>query len=269
MGYNPSSVPTCPRCGTPFPLTERACRNCGLTQEVAQDPSWRSAAASPVSGAPQDNTYNAQQPYGQPAPAPSRDPFEHARRGQSYQDYPPPSYADYAPPPPKRSFWRSAGGISLVIFLLLMVVGVSAFGIYYYPQLCSAQQRNDLRVDIPLPCGITFLDHLDRSASGTTGPGSAEWVYSVDGQSPAQITSFYQDRLTHNGWTLPSTIQDPADNELAACQNPTVALINSTQKPHQEGALTFNPPSGGSLLLIILAPEKNLVSQIQLACGTT
>ena len=154
-----------------------------------------------------------------------------------------------------------------MIFLLLMVVGVSAFAIYYYPQLCSAQQRNNLRLDIPLPCGVTFLNHLDRSASGTTGPGSEESVYSVDGQTPAQITTFYQDKLTNTGWTLPAAIEDPADFELAACQSPTVALINSTQQPHSEGGLTFDPPSGGSLLLIILAPEKNLLSQVQQACG--
>src|SRR5215472_6783457 len=65
MGYD-ASAPPCPRCGTPFPLTGRFCPGCGLTQEVAQDPFWRSSAAAPASndGAAQ-NRYNAnaQQPY--------------------------------------------------------------------------------------------------------------------------------------------------------------------------------------------------------------
>jgi hypothetical protein len=196
--------------------------------------------------------------------APASDPFGYAQNSQDFQG--PPEYVSGQKP--KRSFWRSAGGLSLIAFLVLMVVGVSAFAIYYYPMLCSAQERNDLRNDLPLPCGITFIRHLDRSASGTTGPGSEEWVYKVDGQSPAQITSFYQDKLISRGWTLPTAIQAASENHLAACQGQIVALINSTDKPATEGDFTFQPPAGGSLLLIILAPTKNLIQQVQEACAS-
>lgn len=281
MGYD-ASAPPCPRCGTPFPLTGRFCRNCGLTQEVAQDPDWRASAATPASNynAAHD-VYNAnaqqpynpagQQPYGPPAQqpppgGPPGDPFARSRKGKSYQAAP---LGYFDSPPPKRSFWRSFGGVSLIVFLLLMVVGVSAFGIYYYPQLCSAQQRNDLPQNIPLPCGITFLDHLDRSASGTTGPGSQEWAYTVDGQSPAQVATFYQNNLPGAGWKLPSSIQSPENNAIAACQGQTVALIRGQQGAVAEGGLTFTSPPKGSVLLIILAPLKNLASQIQQGCNLT
>lgn len=267
MGYQ-ASDPPCPRCGTPFPLTARVCRSCGLTQEVAQDPFWRSSAAAPGADyAPQGQAYPAQQPYSPPAQQPASDPFARSRRVQSYQAYPV-GYAD-EPPPKKGSFWRSLGGLSLIALLLLMVVGVSAFAIYYYPSLCSVQQRNDLPQDLPLPCGITFLDHLDRSASGTTGPGSEEWVYSVDGQSPAQIITFYHDRLTASqyGWTLPSALQSPENNALAACKGQTAALINGSTTTNPDDNIA--PPPGASLLIIILAPLKNLAPQVQQACALT
>jgi hypothetical protein len=281
MAYDPSSPP-CPRCGTPFPATSRFCRSCGLTQEVAQDPAWRSTTSAPVSDSQaQGNLYAGSQPYApvaqspaygpagqQPYAAPPDDPFARARNNPSYQAVPL-GYADE--PPPKRSFWRSFWGLSAIALLLLMVVGVSAFGIYFYPSLCSVQQRQSLPTDVPLPCGITYLNHLDRSASGTTGPGSQEWVYSVDGQNPAQIISFYQAKLTTSpyGWTLPSAIQSPENNALAACKGSLVALINGSQQERQEGDFTFDPPPGGSLLLIIEAPLKNLSPQIQQACALT
>jgi hypothetical protein len=275
MAYDPSAPP-CPRCGTPFPLTARVCRNCGLTQEVAQDPFWRSAAYG--SGNQPDDLYNVQQPYGPaaqppyqpavqpPAVAPTSDPFARARRDQSYQGYAA-SYAPAGGPPPKRSFWRSFGGLSLIAFLLLMVVGVSAFGIYYYPMLCSAQQRNNLPSDIPLPCGITFQDHLNRSASGTTGPGSEEWVYSVDSQTPAQIFSFYQNNLPGNGWKLPAVLQNAGKSETAACQGQTAALIAGRTDTNPDDNIA--PPPGSSLLIIILAPLRNLASEVQQACAGT
>ncbi len=279
MGYD-ASAPPCPRCGTPFPLTARACQSCGLTQEVAQDPLWRASAAAPASNVPAQNAtsgaYQAQppytpagqQPYGppaqQPPPGPPGAPYAGSRQGKSVQAAP---LGYFDEPPPKRSFWRSFTGVSLIIFLLLMVVGVSAFGIYFYPQLCSAQQRNGLPQDIPLPCGVTFQAHLDRSASGTTGPGSLEWAYTVDGQSPAQIATFYQNNLPGDGWTLPSSIQDPQDHAIAACQGQTVALIRGQQGTVPEGNFTFTAPPGGSVLLIITAPLKNLTSQIQQGCN--
>lgn len=261
MRRDTSSAPPCPRCGAPFPNKASVCPNCGLTQEVAQDPFWRSSAPIPTSDfQAQDQSYSTQRSSGPPP----GDPFAHARRSQPYPAYSL-GYADAAPP--KRSFWRSLWVLSVVVFLLLLVVGVSAFAIFFYPSLCSAQQRNNLEQDIPLPCGLTFLNHLDRSASGTTGPGSQEWVYSLDGQTPAQVISFYQSKLPNEGWTLPAAIQDTANNALAACKGQTVALIHSTNQAAQEAAFTFQPPPGGSLLLIILAPLKNLAPQIQQACA--
>ncbi len=271
---NAASAPPCPRCGTPFPVTARFCRSCGLTQEVAQDPVWRASAVVPVPDVqPQGQPYApaAQQPYApaeqQFSVAPPGDPFVRSRRGQSYQDYAPLGYADE--PPPKRSFWRSLWGVMVMVFLLLMVGGVAAFGIYYYPSLCSVQQRKTLPQDLPLPCGITYLDHLDRSASGTTGPGSEEWVYSVQDQKPDQIISFYQARLigSQYGWTLPAAIQNVEDHQLAACKGDTVVLITSTDKRYTEdSAHVYEPPDGGSLLLFIRAFLKNLAPQIQQAC---
>ncbi|HLW02842.1 MAG TPA: zinc ribbon domain-containing protein [Ktedonobacterales bacterium] len=294
MGYD-ASAPPCPRCGTPFPLTGRFCPGCGLTQEVAQDPLWRASASIPaVNDGAAQNIYNAnaqqlygpagtrpydpagqqpyvpagQQPYGPPAQQPPAgtpdDPFARSRKGKSYEAAP---LGYFDEPPPKRSFWRSAGGVSLIVLLLLMVVGASAFGIYFYPQLCSSGARNNLPTNIPLPCGITFQDHLDRSASGTTGPGSQEWVYTADGQSPAQLATFYQNNLPSHGWKLPASIQDPTNNAIAACQGQTVALIRGQQGTVSEGSFTFTSPSGGSVLLIILAPLKNLASQIQQGCN--
>src|SRR6185437_16441755 len=80
MGYD-ASAPPCPRCGTPFPLTGRFCRKCGLTQEVAQDPDWRASAATPAPQyTPAYDTYNAnaQQPYNpagqQPYAPPAQQP---------------------------------------------------------------------------------------------------------------------------------------------------------------------------------------------------
>ncbi len=265
MGYD-ASAPPCPRCGTPFPTKARFCRSCGLTQEVAHDPIWRASAALPASDYQQQgNLYAAQAP----SAAPPDDPFARARRGQAYQGYQA-GYADYDDaPPPKRPFWRSLWGLTVIAFLLLLVVGASAFAIYYYPSLCSVQQRKSLRQDIPLPCGITYLNHLDRSASGTTGPGSEEWVYSVDDQTPAQIIAFYQQRLPTSdyGWKLPAAVQDVESHALAACKGETVALIRGTDQTAQEDPFTFEPPPGGSLLLIILAPRKNLAPQIQQACA--
>lgn len=254
-----TSAPPCPRCGAPFPNRASVCPNCGLTQEVAQDPFWRSSAPIPTSDyQAQDRSYSTQRSSGPP------DPFAHARRSQPYQAYSV-GYADE--PLPKRSFLRSLWVLAVVAFLLLLVVGVSAFAIFFYPALCSAQQRNNLEQDIPLPCGITFLSHLDRSASDTTGPGSQEWVYGVDGQKPAQIISFYQSKLPNDGWALPSAIQGLDNNALAACKGQTAALIRSTDQTAQETAdFIFQPPPGGSLLLIIVAPLKNLIPQIQRAC---
>jgi hypothetical protein len=228
---------------------------------VAQDPFWRSSVAA--GNQPQSQSNAAQQPYGA-APQPG-DPFAHARRGQSYQAYSA-GYADE--PPPKRPFWRSLWALMVVFFLLLLVVGVSAFAIFYYPSLCAVQQRNELRQDIPLPCGITFLKHLDRSASGTTGPGSEEWVYTVDSQTPAQIATFYQQRLTNSeyGWTLPSAVQGTESDAVLGCKASTVTLIRGSQQSVKEGEFVFDPPARGSLLLIILAPLKNLAPQIQQAC---
>ncbi len=270
MGYDPSAPP-CPRCGTLMPASARFCRNCGLTQEVAQDMLWRSSAPYGVVQPP-DNGYaeplaDDEPPYaappGAPQYAPPADPFARSRRGPAQSAYP---AVGFDPPPPKRHFWRSFWGLSVVGFLLLLVVGVGAFAMYFYPQLCSAQQRNNLRDDLPLPCGITFIDHLDRSASGTTGPGSEEWVYSVDGTSPAQIASFYQQNLPGKGWTLPASVQSSENNAVLACKAPTVALIHGSQQTNlDDGA---SPPQGGSLLIIILAPVKNLSPQIQQACAS-
>lgn len=266
MGY-PPSVPLCPRCGTPFPITEPRCRNCGLTQEVAQDPFWRSGANPAAGNQQQANAYQGQQPYGAGArpPAPAIDPFEHARRAQTYE---PPAY-NYAASakPPRRSFWRSLAGFSLIAFLLLMVVGVSAFAIYYYPMLCSAQQRNNLRSDIPLPCGITFEDHLNRSASGTTGPGSEEWVYTVDSQTPAQIKTFYQGKLPNNGWSIPPAAQNNPGfpDALLACKASDLAIITGSTQTNPDDNVT--PPQGSSLLIIILLPVKNAPADLRQALG--
>jgi hypothetical protein len=227
---------------------------------VAQDPFWRSSAV-PASGyPPQGDSFSTQQASGGPA----SDPFARARYGQGNQGYQA-SYADQKLP--KRSFWRSLGGLSLIIFLLLLVVGVSAFAIYFYPTLCSVGSRNGLRNDIPLPCGITFQDHLNRSASGTTGAGSEEWVYSVDGQTPAQLKSFYQANLPSNGWAIPPAAQNSqvSSGALLACKAPTLAIIAGSQDTNPDDNIA--PPPGSSLLIIILVPVKNAPPDLQQALG--
>jgi hypothetical protein len=261
MGYDPSVQP-CPRCGVPLPATARFCRNCGLTQEVAQDAFWRTSAPYPGSADQSPDDFSTQQ-----APSgPPNGPFAHARRGSPYPPYP--SYAS-EPPPVKRSFWRSLWGITVIGLLLVMVLGVSAVAIYFYPSLCSVQQRNGLRSDIPLPCGITFEDHLDRSASGTTGPGSEEWVYSVDGTNPAQLKSFYQGKLPDNGWAIPPAAQNSQDfpNGLLACKAPTLAIITGSQDTNPDDNVA--PPPGASLLIIILMPTKNLSADLQQQLGAS
>jgi len=227
---------------------------------------WRSSA--PYSAGQPPGASSVDSPgdaYAQPpSMPPASDPFARARRSAAPPSYP---VSGYDPPPPRRHFWRSFWGLSVVGCLLLVVVGVSAFAIYFYPTLCSAQQRNNLRDDLPLPCGITFIDHLNRSASGTTGPGSEEWVYSVDGTSPAQIRSFYQDNLPGKGWAVPPNAQNSQDfpNALLACKAPTLAVITGSQQTNPDDRAT--PPTGGSLLIIILVPVKNLPTDIQQTLG--
>ena len=184
---------------------------------------------------------------------------------------------------PQRTFWTSAWSILVVICLLLMVISVSGIAIFYYSSICSLGERNQLRGDIPLPCGTTFQDHLDRSKSGTTGKGSEEWVYTVDGTTPAQIRDFYMQQLPANGWTIPDAAQKvptlQAGNGVLACKGGAIVVIAGIAGPTQTAppksptptaTPIVNPDDGvpapfkGSLLDIIIIPGKNL-SQSTLA----
>ncbi len=178
---------------------------------------------------------------------------------------------------PQRTFWTSAWSILVIVCLLLMVLSVSGIAIFYYSSICSLGERNQLRGDIPLPCGTTFQDHLDRSKSGTTGKGSEEWVYTVDGTTPAQIKNFYMQQLPANGWTLPAAAQAvpslQAGDGVLACKGGTVVVISGIAGPTQTAPATSPTPTatpivdpddgvpaplGGSLLNIIIVPGKNL-----------
>ncbi len=268
-------VQPCPRCGTMLPATARFCRNCGLTLTTAD------VFSRPPDLASSGPTYQASVAPGYQASQAAYGPLETRWPEQEvYRDVPGVGqyrgaratyarYAGYEPDEqPRRSFWRSLWGYLTIGFLLLLVVGVSAFGIYFYPSLCSVRERNGLRDDVPLPCGITFQGHLDRSNS-TTGPGSQEWVYTVDNSTPAQIKSFYQEKLPAQGWVMPTlanqTRVDP--DGVGVCKDSVALLVHGTQQPTQEGDFSFSPPPRGSLLLIFVVPFKNLPDDYQQAFG--
>jgi hypothetical protein len=273
-----SATQLCPRCGVALPASARFCRNCGLTLTASMDavsPPPLSPTYAPAYTPPADPAANrwsaqgaAQANYQPPNPAYANPPIgSYASYNAPVDDYP--AYDD-EPEKPKRAFWRSFRGCLVISFLLLLVLGVSAFGIYFYPSLCSVGARSGLQSDIPLPCGLTYQGHLDRSASGATGPGSQEWVYTVDSTSPAQIKSFYQSNLPTTGWDIPAAAQNNQSfpDALLACKGTTLAVIQSTQQSVQEGDFTFSPPpGGGSVLLIILAPIKNMDPTMQQALG--
>jgi hypothetical protein len=124
--------------------------------------------------------------------------------------------------------------------------------------LFSLQARKGLRQDMPLPCGITFQDFLDRSASGTTGQGSTEWVYGVDSTTTAQLKTFYQSHLPQNGWTIPTSAQNDQQfpDSLLACKGDTLAIVHGTTQTNPDDQIT--PPPGAILLIIIFVPIKNL-----------
>lgn len=275
MQYNPAQKP-CPRCGVALPVDARFCRNCGLSMNDASQvaelpatfaPGYQSRDASSYqSGAP--GYQPSPSPWGPPdlyaggagqpdsSPWPEDEPRHSRRRRNASRDYR--DYGDDEPRTPKRSFWSSLWGIVVIVLLLVMVGGVAGFAIYFYPSLCSLQQRQGLRQDVPLPCGLTFQQELDRSNSAT-GAGSTEWVYTVDGTTPDQITSFYTQHLPPDGWTIPSATQQNA-NGLAgvlACKADMALLVHGSTQKTTEGDFTFSPPSGGSLLLIFLIPLKN------------
>jgi hypothetical protein len=247
-----NSLSSCPRCNTALPPNARFCRNCGLTLAQAQ-PGGQPAA-------PYQNTYSLAYPANQQvgaapgAPWPSADPY-FPNTPIANADWPQQPYDD---PPRKRSFWRSFWGVVVIASLVLTVVGVSLFAIYAYPTLCSVQARKGLRQDMPLPCGITFQDYIDRSASGTTGQGSTEWVFSVDNTSTTQIKSFYLDHLPKNGWTLPSNAQNTQQfpDSILACKGDTLAIVHASTQTNPDDDLS--PPPGSVLLIIIFVPIKNL-----------
>ena len=260
-----ASVSVCPRCGTTVPANARFCRNCGLTLTTAVNaPSGPPESPTFAAGYGPSATDDYQAPgagYGLPNDRWS----PQAAYGQDqyhYQQAAPPvgGYADYEPEEqkPKRSCWRSLWVVLTISFLLLLVLGVSAFGIYYYPTLCSVGERNNLRADVALPCGLKFQNHLDRSNSAT-GKGSQEWVFTVESTTPAQIKSFYQSKLPEGGWTL-STVADQssqAPDGVIACKGPTAIELYGSQQPVQEGDFAFSPPPQGALLIIILIPISN------------
>lgn len=266
-----SATQLCPRCGVAQPASARFCRHCGLTLTASMDavspppssPTYTPAYMPPAAD-PAANRWSAQgasQATYQPAhnPAYANPPVgNYASYNVPVDDYP--AYDD-EPEKPRRSFWRSLWGVVVIGFLLVLVLGVSAFGIFFYPSLCSVGERNGLRDDIPLPCGLTYKNHLDRSNS-TSGAGAQEWVYTVDSMTPDQIKSFYQSGLPdpNRGWTLSATADasSQANNGLIACKGPTAVQIYGSQQPVQEGDFTFSPPPQGSLLVIIVIPVKNL-----------
>lgn len=269
MQANPLS--SCPRCNTALPPNARFCRNCGLT--LTPMPS----SAQPA--APYQDTYSLAYPANQQAGAapggnwpPPAEPYvpNTPVANAGWPSYPAQEarYLAYDDPetPPKRSFWRSFWGFVVIATLVLTVVGVSLFAIYAYPTLCSVQARKGLRQDMPLPCGITFQDYIDRSASGTTGQGSTEWVFSVDNTSPAQIKAFYQDHLPRNGWTLPPNAQNTQQfpDSILACKGDTLAIVHSTTQTLLDDDLS--PPPGAVLLVIIFVPIKNLTENF---CATS
>jgi hypothetical protein len=259
----PSPMHSCPRCNTPLPANARFCRNCGFTLTPAQ------GGVQPA--APFPDTYSLAYPANQQAGAGSSVPWPPP--DDHYIPNTPVSNASWSSPPqggrypaaydepepPKRSFWRSLWGIVLIGTLLLTLVGVSLFAIYAYPTLCSVQARKGLRQDMPLPCGITFQDYIDRSASGTTGQGSTEWVFSVENTSGAQIKAFYQEHLPRNGWDLPPNAQNTEQfpDSILACKGDTLAIVHSTTQETLD-APGLSPPPGSVLLLIIFVPIKNL-----------
>ncbi|HEU5200385.1 MAG TPA: zinc ribbon domain-containing protein [Ktedonobacterales bacterium] len=258
-----ASVSVCPRCGTSVPANARFCRNCGLTLTAAMGapsgppeiptfaagygPSATDDYPSPGAGyAAQDDRWAAQGASGQ---------------GQYSYQYPVGDYNDYDPEAhkPKGSFWRSLWGVLVISSLIMLVLGVSAFALYYYPSLCTAGSRNGLRNDIALPCGLTYQNQLDRSDSAT-GKGSKEWIYTVDSMSPPQIKSFYESKLPDGGWTISTAAAQSSQvppGGLIGCKGPTAALIYGTQGTVQEGDFAFSPPPQGSVLIIILIPISN------------
>lgn len=266
----PSSMYACPRCNTALPANARFCRNCGFTLTQAQ-PGAQSAA-------PYQDTYSLAYPANQQAapvssaPWPPDDQYLPNTPINNGGWSPPPaqpggSYAAYdEEAPPKRSFWRSFWGFVVITSLVLMVLGVSLFAIYAYPTLCSLQARKGLRQDMPLPCGITFQDFIDRSASGTTGQGSTEWVFSVDNTSPSQIKTFYDDHLPRNGWSLPPAAQNTQQfpDSILACKTDTLAIVHATTQANPDDDIS--PPPGSTLLIIIFVPIKNLTENF---CATT
>lgn len=258
-----ASVSACPRCGTSVPINARFCRNCGLTL---------TAATGAPSGPPPLPTFAAG--YGPPAiddyPSPGAGYAAQDDRwsvqdasGQghySYQ-YPVGDYADFEPYEQKRkgSFWRSLWGVLVISSLIMLVLGVSAFALYYYPSLCTVGSRNGLRNDIALPCGLTYQNQLDRSDS-TTGKGSKEWIYTVDSMTPPQVKAFYESKLPEGGWTISTAAAQSSQvppGGLIGCKDPTAALIYGTQATVQEGDFAFSPPPQGSVLIIILIPISN------------
>ena len=251
-----ASTPVCPRCGTGVPANARFCRNCGLTLTAAMGappeppplptfaagygPSATDDYPSPGAGYAAQNA-NGQGPY-------------------SYQ-YPVGDYADFEPYEQKQkgSFWRSLWGVLVISSLVMLVLGVSAFALYYYPSLCTAGSRNGLRNDIALPCGLTYQNQLDRSNSAT-GKGSKEWIYTVDGLTPPQVKAFYESKLPEGGWTISTAAAQSSQvppGGLIGCKGPTAALIYGTQATVQEGDFAFSPPPQGSVLIIILIPISN------------
>ena len=261
-----SATQLCPRCGVALPASARFCRKCGLTLTASMEavsnppeyptytPAYVPPAADPFAG--RGSAQAGYQPAGGPAYA-NPPVGNYASYNVPVGDYP--AYDD-EPEKPKRSFWRSLWGVVVIGFLLVLVLGVSAFGIFFYPSLCSVGERNGLRNDIPLPCGLTFQNHLDRSNS-VSGSGAQEWVYTVDNMTPAQINSFYQSGLPdpNRGWTL-ATGSSQADDGVIGCKGATAVQIYGSQQPVQEGDFAFSPPAGGSLLIIIVLPTKNLPS---------
>lgn len=264
MGPGASTL-ICPRCGTSVPSNARFCRNCGLTLTTAANtpsspPELPTYAAGYGPAATDD--YQAQGAgYGQDNPWAPQNAYGQGQNQYHYASPPVGVYTDYGPEEekPKRHFWRSLWGVLVIGFLLLLVIGVSAVGIYYYPTLCSVGERNNLRDDIALPCGLTFQNHLDRSNSAT-GKGSQEWVFTVDSTTPAQLQTFYESKLPEGGWTISTAAsqsnQAPVGGVIA-CKSPTAAEIYGTQQPVQEGDFAFSPPAQGSLLIIILIPISN------------
>jgi hypothetical protein len=209
-------------------------------------------------GYPQQPGYGQQQGYAPPpqqgyAPPPASQGWQ----APPPQGFPPDdSFDGDDQPRSRRSIWLSLRGV-LLVQMLLTVFGVGVTAVEYYPTLCSLRARHALRQDMPLPCGIALQDYIDRSASGTTGKGSSEWVFSVTNTTPAQIRAFYQEQLPTAGWTIPPTAQDTAQfpDALLACKD-VAAIIQSTNQQNPDDGV--DPPRGAILLVIIFVPLKNL-----------